>query len=116
MGRTIKATEEEIKAEARLTEALGLRDLQVVRQERDEIEERIILYCIPRYVVDVCRECGTVTSKIHAPSASPDTATVPPLPLHPIHIHVGATPTSPHSPADTPSCMRAQPTKAVRKK
>lgn len=63
MAKSIKITAKDIEKYRTLTDALGLEDLQIVRQEKGENE--IILFCVPKWPIDVCPECGTLTQKIH---------------------------------------------------
>lgn len=65
MAKSIEATLEDVHAHKALTKAMGLMDLDVVKQEWDEAEEILFLYCIPRWGVDVCPECGHLASRVH---------------------------------------------------
>lgn len=65
MAKSIEATPEDVRTHQALTQAMGLVDLDVVNQEWDEAEEILFLYCIPRWGVDVCPECGTLATRIH---------------------------------------------------
>ena len=65
MAKSIEATLEDVQAHKALTKAMGLIDLDVVKQEWDEAEEILLLYCIPRWGVDVCPECGHLVRRIH---------------------------------------------------
>lgn len=65
MAKSIEATLEDVQAHKALTKAMGLIDLDVVKQEWDEAEEILLLYCIPRWGIDVCPECGHLVRRIH---------------------------------------------------
>ena len=65
MAKSIEATLEDIRTHEALTRAMGLIDLDVVKQEWNEMEEILLLYCIPRWGVDVCPECGHLATRIH---------------------------------------------------
>lgn len=65
MAKSIEATPEDVRTHQALTQAMGLIDLDVVNQEWDEATEILLLYCIPRWGVDVCPECGALASRIH---------------------------------------------------
>lgn len=65
MAKSIEATLEDVRTHHALTQAMGLIDLDVVNQEWDEVEETLLLYCIPRWGVDVCPECGVLATRIH---------------------------------------------------
>lgn len=65
MAKFVYATEEEIQAHKSLTDVIGLQDLIIVSHEFDEINERTILICIPRWPVAVCPDCSRLSSDIH---------------------------------------------------
>lgn len=65
MAKTIDATEQDIEIYRSLTEALGLIDLDVVKCERHKADNLLILYCVPRWGVDVCPDCGCLVTKVH---------------------------------------------------
>lgn len=65
IAKTIDATERDIEMHQCLTEALGLTDLDVVKCEHQEADNLIILYCVPRWGVDVCPDCGCLVTNIH---------------------------------------------------
>ena len=65
MAKSIEATVESVRTHQALTQAMGLIDLDVVNQEWDEAEEILLLYCVPRWGVDVCPECGALATRIH---------------------------------------------------
>ena len=65
MAKSIEANSDDIRNHKVLTQAMGLLDLDVVRQEWDDAEEILFLFCTPRWGVDVCPECGHLTGLIH---------------------------------------------------
>jgi transposase len=65
MSKSITGTLKDIEKYKPLTELLGLVDLNVVKQERNEEEQLILLYCLPKWDVDVCPKCGHLTPKVH---------------------------------------------------
>jgi hypothetical protein len=65
MAKSIEANSDDIRNHKALTQAMGLLDLDVVRQEWDDAEEILFLFCTPRWGVDVCPECGHLTGLIH---------------------------------------------------
>ena len=65
MAKTIEANSEDIRSHEALTQAMGLLDLDVVKQEWDDAEEILFLFCVPRWGVDICPECGQLASRIH---------------------------------------------------
>ena len=65
MAKSIEATLEDVRIHQALTQAMGLVDLDVVAQEWDEAEAILFLYCVPRWGVDVCPECGHLATRIH---------------------------------------------------
>ena len=65
MAKSIEATAKDVHTHQALTQAMGLIDLDVVAQEWDEGEEILLVYCIPRWGVDVCPECGVLATRIH---------------------------------------------------
>jgi transposase len=65
MAKSIEANSDDIRNHKALTQAMGLLDLDVVKQEWDEAEEILFLFCTPRWGVDVCPECGHLTGRIH---------------------------------------------------
>lgn len=65
MAKSIKATTEDVITHQALTQAMGMIDLDVVKQEWDEAEKILYLYCLPRWGVDICPECGVLATRIH---------------------------------------------------
>lgn len=65
MAKSIEATSKDVHTHQTLTQAMGLIDLDVVKQEWDEREETLLLYCMPRWGVDVCPECGHLATRMH---------------------------------------------------
>jgi len=65
MAKSIEANSEDIHHHRALTQAMGLLDLDVVKQEWDEAEEILFLFCVPRWGVDICPECGHLAWGIH---------------------------------------------------
>ena len=65
MAKSIKATAEDVIAHQALTQAMGMIDLDVVKQEWEEAEKILFLYCLPRWGVDICPECGYLATRIH---------------------------------------------------
>lgn len=65
MAKSIEASVEDVKANRSLTEAMGLIDLDVVKQEWNGEREQLFLHCIPRWGVDICPQCGQLTDKVH---------------------------------------------------
>lgn len=65
MPKNIHKTPEKIAQYAPLNELIGLQDLLVVGHEYDEIHDRTLLICAPRWPLAVCPECGSVSQKIH---------------------------------------------------
>jgi len=65
MARTIFASDDEIKMYKSLTDMLQLEDLVVVGQEYHEINNTLILVCVPRWPVSICPDCRRVSQKVH---------------------------------------------------
>jgi transposase len=65
MAKNIDATEAKIEAHKSLTDVIGLQDLVIVSHEFDEISDRIMLICVPRWPVAVCPSCSHLSSDIH---------------------------------------------------
>ncbi len=65
MSKTIHATKQDRKVHQLLTETLGLEDLDIVKSERYPEEKSLVLYCVPRWGVDVCPECNHLATQIH---------------------------------------------------
>lgn len=65
MAKFIYATEDEIQAHKRLTDVIGLQDFVIIDHEFDEINDRTMLICIPRWPVAVCPDCSCLSSNIH---------------------------------------------------
>ena len=65
MGKSIHATEADIHTHQSLTETLGLQELCVVGSERDEVNNRLILTCVPRHPVAVCPRCTHISQDVH---------------------------------------------------
>ncbi|MCP4614361.1 MAG: transposase [Planctomycetes bacterium] len=65
MAKIIYATEDEIQAHKNLTDVIGLQELVIVSHEFDEINDRIMLICVPRWPVAVCPDCSQPSSDIH---------------------------------------------------
>ena len=65
MVKYIYATEEKIQAHKSLTAVIGLQDLVIVSHEFDEINDRIMLICVPRWPVAVCPDCSHLSAEIH---------------------------------------------------
>ncbi len=65
MTKFIYATEAKIQAHKSLTEVIGLQDLVIVSHEFDEIKDRIMLICAPRWPVAVCPDCSYLSFDIH---------------------------------------------------
>ena len=65
MTKTIYATEEDLNKFASLTEILHFQDLAVIGQEFHEMNDTLVLLCIPRWSFAVCPDCGQVSTKIH---------------------------------------------------
>lgn len=65
MSKSITGTLKEIEKYKPLTELLGLVDLNVVKQEKNEDEQLILLYCLPKWDMDVCPKCSHLTGKVH---------------------------------------------------
>ena len=65
MAKTIRYTEENRKNYRELTNILGLRDLDIVRVEKDEEENILYLSCTSRWEVGLCPTCLQLSQKIH---------------------------------------------------
>jgi transposase len=65
MARTIFATDDEIKMHKSLTELLQFEDLVVVGQEYHEINQTLMIVCVPRWPVAICPDCQGVCQKVH---------------------------------------------------
>ncbi len=65
MAKIIYATKVEIQLHKNLTEVIGLQNLDIVSYEFDEINDRTMLICVPRWPVAVCPDCGHLSSDIH---------------------------------------------------
>lgn len=65
MAKSIEASQKEIEEHESLTKALGLKDLDVVKQEWDEQGQRLLLYCVPSWGVGLCPQCGHLSTDIH---------------------------------------------------
>ena len=65
MAKSIKATKKDIEKYQTLTEILGLEDLLIVKKERDESNGSNLLFCVPKWPVGICPDCGVFTQKIH---------------------------------------------------
>ena len=65
MAKIIYATEEKIQAHQSLTDVIGLQDLVIVGHEFDEINDRKMLICVPRWPVAICPECHYPSTDIH---------------------------------------------------
>lgn len=65
MAKIIRATAEEIQVHQSLTAVIGLQDLVIVGHEYDEINERKMLICAPRWPVAVCPECYYPSATVH---------------------------------------------------
>ncbi len=65
MVKYIYETAEKIQAHKSLTDVIGLQDLVIVDHEFDEINDRNMLICVPRWPIAVCPECSRPSADIH---------------------------------------------------
>jgi transposase len=65
MAKIIYATEAEVEAHKSLTDVIGMQDLAIVSHEFEEINDRIMLICVPRWPVAVCPDCYHLSADIH---------------------------------------------------
>lgn len=65
MTKTIQYTEEDRKDYSVLSEALDLKDLDIVGVENDRENDVLLLYCASRWDIAVCPDCLQVSEKLH---------------------------------------------------
>lgn len=65
MAKTIQFTEDNRKKYSVLSKILGLKDLDVVEEEKDEEKDIIYLNCTSRWDVGLCPNCLQLSNKIH---------------------------------------------------
>jgi transposase len=65
MAKKIEMTEKQVNKYEALRKMIGLGDLLIVDDEYDEINERRLLICVPRWAVAICPECDALSSKVH---------------------------------------------------
>ena len=65
MAKTIQFTEDDRKKYSVLTGILGLEDLDVVKEEYDDLGNILHLYCASRWDVALCPNCLQLSRKVH---------------------------------------------------
>ena len=65
MAKTIQFTEDDRKKYSILTNILGLEDLDVVKEEYDDQDNILHLYCASRWNVALCPNCLQLSSQVH---------------------------------------------------
>ena len=65
MAKTIQFTEDDRKKYRVLTDILGLKDLDIVKEEGDDQSNSLHLYCASRWEVAMCPNCLQVSDTVH---------------------------------------------------